>query len=258
MNRRYGFILLAFVSGLVFLSGCQNIPVAVTVPTLTALPAYTEQPTYTVLPTYTALPTLTNTLTPTKTPTSASSKTLSVQATYTPLPTLTKYPTIAPAVGNVWISVTPFITATPQPVTSLNDTFTAGDLSIAITYSNPELAEIITGRTSIGTFLMFRVRLASLSGGDHPPLSSDSFRVLASLKGGEVIYHLDRSTSDYADTRWSNMPNLGSAIPKSGIETYLVFDVNPLSSNYRLRFCPMTEGQSEAAECVVFNFPPVK
>jgi hypothetical protein len=233
------WLILAF-------SACQYIEKVPEIPTLTNLPTFTELPTLTLLPTYTSFPddsenvNLANTV---------DAENLSLRTplpTYTAFPTLTPYPT--PIAQNVYITVTPYKTPTALIPSEIEQEFPCGGkISFAFSYMNPKIQRTLTERFPVGSFLLLQVKLRSLDGSTIQPLQSESFQLYGSLWGRDVRFDLDRSNSDYANSRWST-PDLNTSIGTNSIYTFLVFDINPETQNFELEFSPIPK-DSESAIC---------
>lgn len=248
---------------LLLLSGCQSglpeveAPTVTSQATYTAVPTQTEPPAYTALPTYTLQPTFTASPLPSKTVSPTIAPTLTEVPSYTPLPTLTLLPTNEPIGPKMWVTITPYPVITLQAPSQLKEVFSCEDISISVVYSNPELVKVISGRFPVGSFLMMRVSISSTSGKTYEPLTNESFRILGSLYGRDVVYYLERTMSDYANSRWETA-NLNTKVSGSPFETYLVFDVNEFTTNYSLEFCPTPTGELYPIGCVTFPLPTIK
>ena len=229
-------------------SACQNLEKIPEIPTLTNLPTLTELPRLTLLPTYTSFPDDSEKLNLSDTLDAENFSLQTPLPTYTAFPTLTPYPT--PMAQNMYITVTPYKTPTALIPSEIEQEFQCGGkISFAFSYMNPKIQRTLTERFPVGSFLLMQVKLRSLDGSTIQPLQSETFRLYASLWGRDVRFDLDRSDSDYANSRWST-PDLNTSIGSNSIITYLVFDINPESQNFEMEFSPIPKG-SESAICKI-------
>lgn len=190
--------------------------------TLTPLPTYTPAPTYTALPTYT-FPV------PTERPT---------QTVQTEISTPEKSQI-------VYVTVTPYFSPTGLVPIALDQEIRCGEkMSVKLTYMIPKIQATLSEHFPIGRFLMVYLGMRSLTNDTIGPLKNESFTVAGSLYGRNVTVLLDRSNSDYANSRWET-PNLNSKIGKNGLETFLIFDVHPEMTNFELVFTPLTENDEQ-------------
>ena len=208
----------------------------------------TDLPTLTLLPTYTAFPY------DAAVPDSRNASDAVQILSQTPLPTLTAFPTLTsyptPIVHNEYVTVTPYKTPTALIPSEIDrEIQCAGKISFAFSYMNPKIQRTLTERFPVGSFLLMQIQLRSLDGTTIPPLQSETFRLYGSLWGRDVRFDLDRSNSDYANSRWST-PDLNTTIGPNAIYTFLVFDINPESQNFELEFSPIPKG-SETAICTI-------
>lgn len=237
MKRFFLFLLL----GSMFLTaGCDGELALRELPTLTALPTLTERPAYTLQPTYTTLPTDTTVPDLAAYRTAAMMDTAAPEPTYTPNPTLTPWPT--PIRQLQYITVTPYQDPTAIPVSDMDVEFRCGDeLGLTFSYMFPKIQQTLTFHYPVGSFMLMQIQLRSLKGNVIAPLESRSFTLLGTLWGREVRFDLDRTNSDYANSRWET-PNLGSRIGSGSLTTFIVFDINPEAHNFVLDFTPYPTG----------------
>lgn len=224
--------ILLLVSGLLILiSGCTQTPLELELPTPTARSTYTPMPTLTVMPTYTLQPTLTIPVYPTAT----TRPTFAINGSE-------KQPDSS---APVYMTVTPFAEPTKLIPVSMEQEFPCGKwLGITVTYMIPKLQGTLSEHFPVGKFLLMRVRLRGLQEDSNVKLLDRSFTLLGSLYGRNIRISLDRPNSDYANSRWET-PKLDTSIGFNGYETFIVFDVNPLMTNYELLFEPVTAEQTD-------------
>ncbi len=151
-----------------------------------------------------------------------------------------------PIAQNVYITVTPYKTPTALIPSEIEQEFPCGGkISFAFSYMNPKIQRTLTERFPVGSFLLLQVKLRSLDGSTIQPLQSESFQLYGSLWGRDVRFDLDRSNSDYANSRWST-PDLNTSIGTNSIYTFLVFDINPETQNFELEFSPIPKDSESA------------
>ncbi len=231
--RKFGFSLLMGIALLI--CGCnRSREIAIVLDTPTSFPTYTPFPTYTALPTDLPLPTYTVPAVPTATPLPTAAETM-IDSEINPT-------------GDqlVYMTVTPFASATPLVPVAMEQEFPCGkSLGITVTFMIPKLQATLSEHFPIGRFLLMRVKLRSLTEAPIQPLQDPSFEIHGSLFGRDITILLDRANSDYANSRWDT-PKLERQITADGYETFLVFDVNPEMSNYELFVQPVTKENTEA------------